>query len=94
MAKNKNIFYSLTIVRHDFDDEHEGKGCNKEGLMSYVDSKDEELPNAWSTCSNSDFENWYRAKGHKCLKSGAGGSGGSEGSGGPGGSGGILKEVF
>ena len=28
---------------------------------------------AWSTCSNSDFAEWYKNKGHRCLKSGTGG---------------------
>jgi len=27
---------------------------------------------AWSTCSNSDFAEWYKSKGSRCLKSGAG----------------------
>ena len=38
--------------------------------MSYVDSIDEEPPNAWSTCSNEDFENWYNQEGWRCLKRG------------------------
>lgn len=28
-------------------------------------------PTAWSTCSNGDFENWYRKEGHTCLRDGA-----------------------
>ena len=27
---------------------------------------------AWSTCSNNDFAEWYKSKGSRCLKSGAG----------------------
>ena len=87
-------------IRHDFHKSHGGSGspgsntagCEGEGLMSYGSKKEtwmvSKRPDAWSTCSNSDFEKWYRAGGHKCLKSGAGGSEK------PGGSGGILIKVF
>ena len=38
-------------------------------------------PIAWSTCSNSDFANWYRRDGHACLRPGVdgGNDGGPEG---------------
>ena len=36
---------------HDFDARHSGKGCDKNGVMSY-----EGLLNQWSTCSKSDFQ--------------------------------------
>ena len=26
------------------------------------------FPDAWSECSNSDFESFYRKEGHSCLK--------------------------
>jgi len=85
-------------MQHDFHKSHGGSGspgsntagCEGEGLMSYGSKKEtwmvSKRPDAWSTCSNSDFENWYRAGGHKCLKSGAGGSEK------PGGSGGCKSE--
>ena len=88
-------FFNNCHLRHDFHQSHGGKGyhgsntrgCEGEGLMSYGDKKNthapSKRPNAWSTCSNSDFENWYRDTGNQCLKSGAGGNER------PGGSGGI-----
>merc|ERR1719411_980242 len=27
-------------------------------------------PDAWSTCSNEDFKEWYRKEGHTCLRIG------------------------
>ena len=85
--ENKRRFFYNIFLRHDFHPSHGGKrdpqkpwkgipgtnlkGCEGDGLMSYGRAR----PNAWSTCSNSDFENWYRTKGQHCLRSGAGGSG-------------------
>ena len=68
--KQHTLFFNNYYPRHDFAEEHEGEGCNNEGLMSYVDSIYEEPPNAWSTCSNEDFENWYQQEGRYCLKTG------------------------
>lgn len=53
-------------MRHDFDDYHGGESskCNGKGLMSYG-----QKPEAWSECSNQDFEKYYKAEGHQCLKS-------------------------
>jgi len=68
---------------HDFDVKHGGnnkagsniRGCEGEGLMSYGSKRRptwlSRRPTAWSTCSNGDFENWYRSEGHTCLKDGA-----------------------
>ena len=28
-------------------------------------------PDAWSTCSNSDFKNWFKTRGYQCLNEGA-----------------------
>ena len=92
----KQRTFNDCYLRHDFHELHGGnnspgsntKGCEGEGLMSYGSKEDtwnpSKRPNAWSTCSNSDFKNWYRQKGHKCLRSGVGGSER------PGGSGGIY----
>ena len=51
--------------RHDFDEKHGGSKskCNGNGLMSY----NEDRPNAWTSCNNQDFEDWYRKKGWTCL---------------------------
>ena len=77
------FFFFLDYFRHDFHSSHGGNnspgsnvhGCEGTGLMSYGSKKDtwkpSARPNAWSTCSNNDFSNWWRTKGHKCLKSGA-----------------------
>lgn len=72
-------------MQHDFHKSHGGnnspgsntRGCEGEGLMSYGSKEDtwrpSKRPNAWSTCSNSDFVTWYKTKGHTCLRSDAGG---------------------
>ena len=31
-------------------------------------------PDAWSTCSNSDFKNWFKTEGHQCLNANAPGA--------------------
>ncbi len=40
---------------HDFSDEHKGKGCNGEGIMSYG-----KPPSRWSHCSVADFQAHYQ----------------------------------
>ena len=49
-------------------------GCEGDGLMSFGSKTDPQdrskIPDAWSTCSNDDFENWYLTKGHRCLRKG------------------------
>lgn len=52
-------------LRHDHDAEHGGRRgpCNRKGLMSY-----NPRPEAWSSCSRSDFEEWYRNTGYVCLE--------------------------
>ena len=51
---------------HDFDKSHKGKGCDKQGIMSYDGTW-----NKWSKCSREDFTNHYRTvlkkKGKWCL---------------------------
>merc|ERR1719422_603484 len=42
-------------MHHDFDPPHHGKDCDGKGLMSYGGQQDR-----WSSCSNADFENWWR----------------------------------
>merc|ERR1719319_1728218 len=51
-------------MRHDHAALHGGRRgpCNKQGLMSYG-----RRPEAWSRCSNADFESWYRRRGRVCL---------------------------
>jgi len=80
-------------MNHDFDPAHGGngrpgsnlRGCEGNGIMSYgskqTPSNPSTSPIAWSTCSNSDFAQWYRRDGHVCLRPGAGGGsgGGSQG---------------
>ena len=48
------------------------KGCEGEGLMSYGSKTDPERkssrPDAWSSCSNTDFIKFYRKTGHRCLR--------------------------
>ena len=41
---------------HDFDNAHSGKGCDGTGFMSYGSH-----PQAWSTCSKSDFLAQYNS---------------------------------
>jgi len=55
-------------MSHDFDDKHGGKDnvkCDHKGIMSYGDA-----PNAWSTCSITDFTQYYNSQewGATCLK--------------------------
>ena len=52
-------------MAHDFDADHRGKNCDGQGFMSYKNH-----PEAWSTCSNSDFVDWFRNKGHLCSNYG------------------------
>jgi hypothetical protein len=48
----------------DHDQDHaETTGCNGRGLMSYDDRQD-----AWSTCSVSDFQKWWRTRGFACKE--------------------------
>merc|ERR1719509_304038 len=56
-------------MAHDHNWRHGGaKGpCNNQGLMSYGRGR----PDAWSSCSNQDFEAWYRDYGFSCIKAGA-----------------------
>ena len=48
------------------------KGCEGEGLMSYgsktTPTQLHTRPDAWSTCSNTDFIKFYRKTGHRCLR--------------------------
>merc|ERR1719458_1569145 len=65
---------------HDFNERNGGynragtntRGCEGEGLMSYGSKTspwdNSARPDAWSTCSNGNFEDWYRKTGHTCLK--------------------------
>ena len=52
-------------MSHDFDEKHQGKNCDKKGIMSYGDA-----PTAWSSCSISDFTDYYLAAkwGEHCMK--------------------------
>jgi len=40
--------------------------------MSYGSKNDtwnfSQIPDAWSTCSNDDFKDWYKTTGHQCLR--------------------------
>jgi len=51
---------------HDFASVHGGRGgkCDKQGLMSYGQDR----PDQWSTCSNSDYTNWWKKQGFACMK--------------------------
>jgi len=50
-------------MHHDHDPPHYGKGCNGKGLMSYFGQRDR-----WSSCSNTDLENWWRREGgYRCV---------------------------
>ena len=70
------------LLSHDFAIKHGGEGtagsgplwgCEGEGLMSYGSKESpkdfSKWVDAWSSCSISDFEEWYRTHGYKCLKS-------------------------
>merc|ERR1712106_131034 len=48
-------------MKHDFHGDHGGHPgpCNHKGLMSYG-----ERPDQWSECSNKDFTEWWKKKGH------------------------------
>ena len=47
-------------MRHDFDHD-QSSGCDNTGIMSYGDP-----PDTWSTCSVSDFKNFWRNVGFAC----------------------------
>jgi len=81
-------------MEHDFAQKHGGNNrpgsggrCEGKGLMSYGSCNprchDSRMPDAWSTCSISDFEALFKQSAHKCLakKGGATGTGvsGSQG---------------
>jgi M6 family metalloprotease-like protein len=55
-------------MSHDFDDKHGGQGghCNGQGIMSYGSFN----YNQWSSCSKSDFQQYYASKnwGNGCLE--------------------------
>merc|ERR1719400_498985 len=75
-------------MEHDFAQKHGGNNrpgsggrCEGKGLMSYGSCNprchDSRMPDAWSTCSISDFEALFKQSAHKCLakKGGATGTG-------------------
>ena len=78
-----NSLFDNHFLRHDFHPSHGGngnpgsnvRGCEGEGLMSYGSKEHtrakSKRPNAWSTCSNSDFKNWFKTRGYQCLNEGA-----------------------
>ena len=57
----------MLYASHDFDTRHGGfdNPCNGKGLMSYGVLANG--PDAWTSCSNSDFEAYFRQEGHECL---------------------------
>ena len=68
-----NSLFDNHFLRHDFHPSHGGNGnpgsgrCDRnDHVMSYG-----RKALAWSTCSNSDFKNWFKTKGHQCLNAGA-----------------------
>ena len=65
MIKELIILITSSLTRHDFARKHGGRNskCNGEGLMSYGN-----VPDKWSTCSNSDFIAWWRREGYTCMK--------------------------
>merc|ERR1719266_708196 len=68
-------------MEHDFAQKHGGNNrpgsggrCEGKGLMSYGSCNprchDSRMPDAWSTCSISDFEALFKQSAHKCLAAG------------------------
>ena len=57
--------YIWLMLRSDSHRSHGGQNnpCNGKGLMSYGD-----VPDKWTSCSNSDFKTWFQEFGHECLK--------------------------
>jgi len=55
-------FGHMLGMHHDFDNA-KSSGCDGTGIMSYG-----KRPDAWSTCSVSDFQRWWRIKGFACKE--------------------------